>query len=167
MKNSMEAKTGEQKQIDAVSPITVDELYFAIRKKDARMEEEDARALAWYTMNFLGFQGRYLDKSLKPEDREFFNRLYDMGLAKTESEEGEYKFDIKHFEKTGKLVIRKWKIVYWVLDPYEIRRVIEESEIGKTTEKRPQSEEEGQKSDEEKVYDENLWRDVEKVRAKK
>ena len=85
-------------------PITHDVLMRALHHiLGMGLSDEELSGLAYYILNFFGFDDYVIDNILTPKDRDVFYTLEEKGLLGTLQEEV--------FIKRGKL----WRIHYWVL----------------------------------------------------
>lgn len=103
-----------------MSIITVNELAKAIKHKTGgSMGDDEISKLAEYVMGFFGFEEAISDSTLKPEDRDIFYQLEEMGLLTTRQDEV-----LLHSKKN-------WRIHYWVLKKSEILELARSPKVKK------------------------------------
>ena len=106
---------------DAYLANEIDELGFvkhgtltrAIQKRIG-MQEENAKKMAEYVLNFFGYDNEQLDNRLNPDDRTVFYILEENGILSTKEEENTL-YD-------GRL----WRSNYWILRHDKIKEILNE-----------------------------------------
>jgi hypothetical protein len=104
--------------------VTLEELTLAIKNK-SRLPENEARELAYDTLNLFGYSTHIVDEFKHvAEFRDNLMELEDMGLIGSMRTEGYDKF---RYVRDGKIYFGPWRVPYWYLKEQQIKTAAAES----------------------------------------
>ncbi len=118
--------------------ITLSDMKKALRMTVGKkgMDEENVNKVARYIMGYFGYSDHVVDNRLSSSERDIFYMLEEEGILGT------------YQEKVRLIQGKMWRLHYWTLNKYKIRKLVEEHDMD-------EKEEEEEKGS---VYDDpDLW----------